>query len=196
MTALATTEDLEARLGRELTVLELVRAEALLADASGSVILYTGQEFVESETTATFAIRRGVIRLPQRPVTEVASVEDSDSNALTYQWDEGTDRIDVSAQVPNTFAWVPYRNPLRRATVTYTHGYTLIPDAVIGVVCSIVLRALGQSATDAGITQESIDGYSYSRGTIAAAGAFGLLPDEKATLDVYRRVGGTIEVDR
>lgn len=187
--------DLEARLGRDLTTAEAERSPAICADVSASIRLYTGQTFELTETTELVKIRRsGVAILSQRPVVSIESVVDHNDNDMTYTWIEGDDRIHLSPQVPDTFSWVPYRTPLSKVRVSYEHGYEEIPDAVVGVACSIALRALGQQPTDGGTVEEQIDDYRYRLGSAAGAGGFGLLPDERAALEPYRRSLGGFRV--
>ena len=194
MADLATVADLEARLGRSLDATETIRAEALLASASARVRAYTGQDFEQAETTDRLRVRNGRIRLPQRPVSDVAAVADVDGNAVEHTWHAG-EFVDVAALgTIYRFDVEPFANGVTWLDVTYTHGYATVPEDVVEVVCSIVLRAFGSDPSASGITQESVEGYSYSIGAAGAAGAVGMLNDEKATLDVYRRKGGTIRV--
>lgn len=179
MADLATVADLEARLGRDLSATEIARAEALLAGASARVRVYTGQQFEQATTTDRLRVRAGRIRLPQRPVTAVSAIADVDGNVIDFSWYSGA----LISGLGVRREWVD---------VTYTHGYVVIPDDVVEVVCQIALRAFGTPAESSGITQESIGSYSYSVGPVAAAGAVGLLNEERSALDPYRRIGGTI----
>lgn len=192
MTALATIEDLFDRLV-DISGIDQNRAESLLLDASAAVRRYTGQHFTLVENDEVkFRARRGVVVLSQRPVVEVTSVVDLNGNAVLYSFD-GIERIALSPNVPDTFAWEPWRNGLETAVITYTHGYTTIPQDVVAIVCQAAARAYGRDPRESGIQQEAIAGYSYSIGPAAAAGAVGLLPGEKEILDVYRRrVGMTV----
>lgn len=192
MSDLATTDDLEARLGRDLTTAEAARAAGVLADVSASIRSYCGQLFDEAESTQRLRVRRGRVRLPQRPVTEVESVVDKAAVAVPFTWD-GLDVVLIGAMVADTWAVEPWRTGLSVVDVTYTHGYATIPADLVGVACSVALRALGQSPTMGGITTESIEGYSYSLGPAGAAGSFGLLNDERAALDRYKRSATFIE---
>lgn len=195
MADLTTDGDLEARLGRDLTDDEAERTPAIHADVAASIRFYTGQTFDLEETTELVKIRRtGAAILSQRPVVEVSAVVDHNANDVTFTWLEGDDRVHLSPQVPDTFSWVPYRTPLRKVRVTYEHGYETIPPAVVGVACSIALRALGQTPTDGGTVEEQIDGYRYRLGSAAGAGGFGLLPDERSALEPYRRTIGGFRV--
>lgn len=195
MTDLASTDDLEARLGRSLTGSEVDRAEALIAGASARVRTYTGQTFtLVEDDTVQVKVRNGIARLPQRPVVDVTAVETLEGSTLLYTWlnDDrvkvGTDGIDYS--------WVfeSWSGSLSEVTITYSHGYETVPADVVDVVCQMVGRAMTRPADETGLTQESIAGYSYSVGAASAAGSMGMLADEKAALDVYRRLLGSIRV--
>lgn len=185
---LASFDDLTVRLPSG-TITDEDRAEALLASASAVVRNYTGQDFTADTTTDRVKVRKGRVRLPQRPVSDVVSVADVNGNAIT-DYELVNDVLIVSSSVPDTWAWEPRRFSLDFVDVEYTHGYDTIPDDIIAVVCQIAARAYGTPATDAGVQSESVSGYSYAIGAAAAAGPTGLLSDERAVLDAYRRVGG------
>lgn len=191
MTALATIEQLQARIGKTLSGADIARATALLDDASAAFRRAAGgQQITQATTTDRVRVVRGKVRLPQAPVTDVTAVTDENGNALLYRW-HGGDTIDVSSNVIDDFAWVPWSNPIPVAVVTYTHGYATVPDDVVAVVCQMAARAFGSNPETAGIQQESIGGYSYSIGAAAAAGAVGMLPAERLIAEAYdpRRAG-------
>lgn len=190
--ALATTDDLEARLGRELTAEEAGRAEAILADASAAVRSYTRQEFTSRESTVRLLPRDGRLLLPQRPVTAIDSVEDIDANAVSFEWD-GLDEIRIRGFVGDGFEvdlLDPYR--ARPIDVTYTHGFAEVPDDIVSVVCSVALRALSRAGEDSGFTGERLGNYSY---TLASpAGVSAILEDERSILNGYRRPGRPVRM--
>lgn len=193
---LATLNDVIDRLGRDLTAGEAARIDALLLDVSASVRKYTGQDFTEATTTLRTRVRRGVVTLPQRPVTAVTSVDNvATSTATFFRWD-GLDRVTFAMSELDAWQWEPFRIGTGPPVVDieYTHGYDPIPDDIIGVVSSIAMRALGRKPEEGAVQQESIAGYSYSIGSAGAAGGFGMLPDERSVLDRYRRVGGWVDV--
>lgn len=192
MAALATVEQFTALLGRPLSADEESQVGALLDGASARVRTYTGQDFTQATTTSQVKVRNRIARLPQRPVTAVASVVDLNGNAVVYTW-LNDDRIQIGHRFQHdTFAFEPWHDPLGEVRVSYTHGYTDIPDDIVAVVCQVAARAFGRPADTTGLQQESIAGYSYSVGAAAAAGTVGLMLDEKAALDVYRRTISTI----
>lgn len=167
----------------------------LLADASAAVRAYTGQQFDRSTTTERFRIRRNRVLLTQMPVVSVASVVDLNSNTILFTFD-GIDRVQVGTNVPDSFTFEPWVQPITTVDVTYTHGYAegSLPADITAVVCGMVTRALGVDPLNAATVQEGVGPYSRTIGSVGAAGAVGLLPAERETLDRYRRVGGFVQV--
>lgn len=194
MDPLATTDDLSARLGRTLTDDEVTQAEALLAGASARVRTYTGLDFTTAtDDVAQVRVRNGIARLPKRPVTAVSGVVDLNDQSLEHTW-LNDDRVRMSPLIDSPWVYEPWRNPIPEVRVTYSHGYDTVPDDVVDIVCSMAARSMARGPDSGAIQSESIAGYSYSLGATAAAGTVGLLNDERAALDVYRRVGGSIRV--
>lgn len=68
-----------------------------------------------------------------------------------------------------------------------------VPPVIGGLVAHIVGRALGTPSSEAGVSQESLGSYSYTIGTAAGAGPFGLLADEWAILNRFRPQVRTIQ---
>lgn len=200
MDALATVDDLEATLGRELTDDESARADRLLISASNRARRAAGgQQFTAVKADV---VRRRVLQrhvwLPQRPVNNVTAVQLPDGTDLTFAW-AGLSEVQVWLLLPTTFVEAPWP-PRERDVVdiTYDHGYdpdygyAEIPEEVRDVVVNAVLRALGVDPTDGSLTGETVEGYGYTQGVIGAAGPLGLLPDELDILRPYgarRRVG-------
>jgi hypothetical protein len=182
--ALATIPDLQARAGRDLTDDEAARADTLLADVSAAVQIRTGQKFLRAEYTIRTRLKRGYVTLPQRPVHTVDSVTDRFDNELAHTFD-GIDRVYVTHRPVGC-------PPIQVVDIVYDAGPDTVPDAIVGVVCSIALRSIGIDPLDTGMTSETIDGYTYMIGGAAASGPFGVLPDEAAILDAYTRRGQTI----
>lgn len=197
---LAQLVDIEDRIGRNLNVTEQRIASTVLHDASTSVRLYTGQQFtqpVDSDgnpvpSVVKLKVRNGKVRLSQRPVISVdaatATAFDQTEQPIFFWWD-GIQTVILQPNVPNFFAWEPFRVDVNTVTMTYHHGYPTdeLPPALVGIVAQIVGRALGKSLIDTGLTQETIEGYSYNLGSAAAAAGFGLLPAEKDALDKFTR---------
>lgn len=191
---LATLDDLQTRIGRVLDGDDVARALAMLEDASAAVVSYTGQTFEEATTTDRLKVKNGTVRLPQRPTTAVDAIANTASTDLAFTWDHGDTVYLGTTGALNAFEIEPFRRAPSWVDVTYTHGYETIPADIVAVVCQIAGRAFGRQLEDAGMQSESIAGYSYSIGTAGAAGGLGMLADERAVLDRYKRVGGSIRV--
>lgn len=179
---LATTTDLTARTGTDMA--GDIRAEALIADASAAVISYTGQQFLAGTSTTTVKVIRGRARLPQRPVTNVLTVETLEGVSVPFQWYSG-DTLTVDFSVPDLFSFVPFSSPQQEVVVTYDHGFDTVPSEIIAVVCQAAARAYGANAIDSGVSQETIGAYNYSTGAAASSGAVGFLLPERVILDRY-----------
>lgn len=160
-TRYATKADLE-RFGYDLA------ASSYLARASARVKAYTGQDILSGTGTHTVWCPW---RLPQRPVTSITSVVDSDAATVEY-----TQRGDYV--IPDTAV-----SPL---LVTYAHGWAEadIPDTIREVVCSVAARMHAQpDGILRGIQSESADGESITWGSDAYRGASELTSAEKRALD-------------
>jgi len=95
--------------------------------------------------------------------------------AVTYEWDG----LQVVAVPSGTGA----------LDVTYSHAFDAdVLASVAGVVATIAARAYGHPLEAGAVTSESVQGYSYSTGSAAASGGFGLLPAEHRKL---RRLVGS-----
>lgn len=207
MAPLATTTDLEARLGRDLTEEEAARAPALLGDASALVRAHTGQYF-EHVTGGEIVLRPVgmMLRLPQRPATAVTSVAaiapDGTATAAMAGWSwDGRDKVNLSCATYDVdFSTPAWRNRMTPDTykVTYDHGYETIPPIVVKVVCDMVLRTLLSPSMAAGMVSERIGAYNYQlqQGSGTAGAAVVLTPaDEKALARYGPRRFGTIQVE-
>ncbi len=195
MTALATLDDLEVRLGTAPA--DEDRAAAVLDDVSATIRAYTGQEFtLVTDDEVRLRVRGGSVRLPQRPVVDVTSVLSTEATELVFQWDSGevVHLAGFMQAAIYSFEVEPFRTSDPWVDVTYSHGYETVPADVVSVACQMAGRAYGRTSDTSGVTQESIAGYSYSVGAAAAAGPMGMLADERRILDLYRRPVGLIRV--
>jgi hypothetical protein len=161
---LATPSDLNAWLGKTVTT------------DSALVALETATGWVQAE------LRQRIIALwlPERPVTAVGAVTTTDKKGV------------VTARTLNTHYYV-IRDELRYAggywpelvTVTYSHGYTQIPQAIRGVCLSAASRAYNNSGS---LRSETVGGVSW----MAAGGAEdvgpGLTVGERTALDPFRQL--------
>jgi hypothetical protein len=205
MTALAGTDDLQARLGRDLTEAEQARAQALLDDASALIRGYTGQDFdLVEDDQAVLRIQGGTVRLPQRPVTEVSQVVALGGNMVpdvtVIDWVfDGVDQIRLGE---GTFIinlpaiWWDDDGYPGTYRVTYSHGYTQIPADVVSVACGMVLRTLTAPTTLGGVTSETIGSYSYRLEAADTGLSVVLGQTERKTLARYRNTEGMIKVGR
>lgn len=171
--ALATISDVEARLGRPLTVEESAKATAWLEDASALFVQRSIQQFESGESTVRLFTKDGIVRLIQRPVISIVSVDDLNGNPVDYTWDGFQSLYDLGMVGP--------------VVVTYEHGSATIPAAVVAVVAGMVARTLsigGDAA--AGVTQQSVGPFSQSYASWAVGGQVMLSPAEGSVADSYR----------
>lgn len=180
MANLATLEDVEAVLGRDLEDDEILRVDRLIAMMTKKVRTFLGQyiEEVENDAVELEPDSWGRVRLPQRPVTAVASVtvEGETVPAALYTWT-------AQGALTRTFGY--WLSPV---TVVYTHGYETVPDDIAAVVAELVVAKF--STPEGQVRSESIGSYSVSYGDTTAAGE--LTDTHKAALGPYRKVGRPI----
>lgn len=201
---LATVTDIENRLGRTLDASESARATALIGDAGVKVRNYTRQDFdhvIGDEVTLRPVA--DVLRLPQRPVlnvTQVASVGPDGQvvSVLTgWAWD-GSDKVRITGHgiAGILDPWWPWSGGPSSFRVTYDHGYPDIPEVVVAVVCSMVIRVFESPSAAEGMIGERIGTYSYQmqQGSGSAGATVRLTSADKSELDLYRRKASTVAV--
>lgn len=209
MVNLATTSDLEDRLGRSLTADEALRAPALLADASALVRAFARRHF--SEVVDDEIVLRPVgtlLRLPQRPVTAVSQVVALGGGVVPdltmprgiWTWD-GVDKVDVWPPDTGWLLNLPERWsdsgwPVDTYRVTYSHGDATVPPDVVAVVCAMANRVLLSPSMVEGLVSERIGQYNYQlqQGSGAAGTAVRLSQADRDVLARYRRSTTTIQV--
>lgn len=170
LTPLAAVTDVAALMPRALTSDETTRAAALLSSASSRIRGITRQDFTQSQTTNVIAPVDNQIILPQRPVISVDSVGrvNADGTSIlpysVWTWD-GAATIMLgppSAIINAPEVWTDedwfWRNVSYQ--IKYTHGYSVIPDDVIDIAASMVMRVL-MAPGSPGVVGETIGGYSY-----------------------------------
>ena len=171
--ALATIADVEARLGRSLTVAEQSKAAAYLDDASALFTQRAVQKFEVGESTVRLFPKDGVVRLIQRPVISVDTVLDIDGNEIDFTFDGHQSIYDLGAYTP--------------VIVTYQHGSADVPQDVIAVVAGMVARTLSISPdAAAGVQQQSVGPFSQSYASWAVGGQVMMSPAEAKVADAYR----------
>lgn len=186
MTALATTTDVETRLGRSLSETETARAEAFLDDASALVVSYTGQQFLPGTSYNLLQVKQGnKIRLTQRPATDVLSLTNTDGDDVLFTWDG--------------FQTIVVENPTicngDRLIVSYEHGNATVPNDVVSVVSAMVARTISiPTEAAAGVTQQTVGPFSVTYANWAVGGQVMISPTEQTVLNRYRtNLQGTIE---
>jgi hypothetical protein len=199
---LAQLSDVEARLPSSMAI-EAVRANSLLADASAVVRSYSKQSFTISQTTDKVRPVGYKIKLNKKPVRSIISLALIVANGgspvpFVGWWWDGSDEVWLSTgdQILNLseemqFA-MQHRTPIIFAT--YSHGYDTVPDDVVGVVCSIVIRILTAPSLG-GVISEGVGEYNYRLSDAAAQGVMALTEAEKEILKKYRpKSKNTIEL--
>jgi hypothetical protein len=171
--ALATIADVEARLGRDLTVEETAKATAWLEDASALFVQRSIQQFEVGESTVRLFPKDGIVRLVQRPVISITSVDDINGNPVDFTWDGFGTLYDIGTELP--------------LKITYEHGSATIPDVVVAVVAGMVARTLSIAGDAvAGVSQQTVGPFSQTYATWAVGGQVMLSPAEAAVADSYR----------
>lgn len=213
MADLATTQDLEARLGRSLTASEAAKAAALLQDASALIRAYTRRTFTAVMHDKVRLRPVGArIRLPNRPVSAVhsvtaigwAGVHDILLPAGAWGWD-GIDTIELAPLSTEVWLSLPTlelgQDLPDTYEVDYDHGDNVVPDAVVAVCCGMVLGVLLAPSPVEGMIGERIGKYSYQMMQEVGGGSPGAsVRLREADKELLRQAGygprtvGTVEV--
>lgn len=192
--SLAELDDVEDRLGRDLTEEEQRRAQAMLDDASAVVRAYTRRDFTRTTETVRLRPRGNKVVLPQRPVisvTSIATVVSFGHTEMTiptpaYSWVSGP-------EIQFLDATTIYNAPTLEIgdeenlwiEVVYTHGYDDVPYDVMAVVANMVVRNL--SVPSAGmIDLETVGPYTVRYSGFTSAGPLSLSPADRDVLNRYR----------
>lgn len=201
---LATVVDVSSRMPRPLTTEEQTRATTLLMDASSRVRAHTRQTFSQIQTAEIIAPVDNQIVLPQRPVISIDAVGrvNADGTSIlpyaVWTWD-GASTVMLgppSAVVNAPEVWTDMDWFWRNVTyqIKYTHGYSIIPDDVIGVVAGMVMRVL-MAPGSPGVISETIGGYSYRMADGYPSATVSLSADDEKILKPYlARRNRTIEL--
>lgn len=195
MAALAEQADVEASLLRALTAAEETYIDALLARASRAVVAYTGQaiEEVADDIVTIEADLYGNLRLPQIPVTAIASiVAGGDTvDAASYAWDvHGA----ITCPVGDPFEY-NLAGLLPPIVVTYTHGYDPIPADIIEIVADMVAGRLSSSSSGGAVKRAQVDDVTVEYDTTSSlSGTDGLTDDQKTVLNRYRQISKPVNM--
>lgn len=199
---LAQVSDVTARLPSSVSV-ETTRVAALLTDASAVVRNFTRQQFTTAQTTDKIRPIGYRLRLPQKPVVSVDSLALLLFNSATPYpfpgwWWDGSDEVwlvtgdQLINLAEEAVGFLEWQSPV--CLVTYTHGYDMSPDDVVGVVCSMVIRTLTAPGLG-GVVSEGVGEYNYRLSDAAAQGSMALTVAEQQILKPYRpRKSATAEL--
>lgn len=158
-----------------------------LARASARVRGFTKQQ-ISLGTSTHIVIGQRKYLLPQRPVVEITEVKDHADFVLpvsAYHLDGQFLHLPVGGT-----PWIAngpcYGGTKGAFRVTYDHGFEVLPDELIEVVCSIASRLTEQpEGLAAGARTEQAGGETVTWGTDAFAAVTDLTRAEK---DVLRRI--------
>jgi len=181
-------------LGATFSADQTVAAELVLAGATAAIRRHTGQTI--SRVTDDVAVLQGTwareLVLPQWPVVSVSAVQLNGFPVATGTWilSGGSKLYRGNLPIFNgpddwggdmfLSSWL---GPMASIRVTYTHGFSTVPDDVR----SICLAAAGRVVSNpAGLNSETIGNYSYQASTTGAGGEL-LTPVEMELLDHYSR---------
>jgi hypothetical protein len=138
-----------------------------LAVASGRVRAEVGQDFtaVTDDTVVLDGVGDQWLALPQRPVTAVTAVTVNDVAQDATSWTLSADRLYRRCGWDRGDTDVYGYGPTL-VSVTYDHGYAVIPDDVKGVT---LMLASDLISNPQGLTAEDIDDYKWRRSESATA---------------------------
>lgn len=200
---LATAADLETAMQRTL---DPAQADLALRRASARVRRYTGQDisFVANDTIEVPGGLR-VLAVPQRPlvvddthpltVVEIAGIDGVELPAL-----EGRDFMRLGDELTRGHPWQaptrlmgwPWGLPsgvwAPKVRLTYSHGYTEIPDDIMDVVLDLASLNLSNPF---GLRSETVGGESVTYATETIGNAT-LTKDHRAELRPYRRAAFSV----
>jgi hypothetical protein len=180
MTALATASQLASKLQMDL---DTSTAQLALDSGSGFVRAIARQQFnFVSQETVVLRGNERVLTLPQRPLVVDAGpnlltvIELGEFGGVTVVMVEDRDYSRVGNELTRGYPWwwntgqrlmgYPRYRPLGvwapRVQVTYSHGYTTIPDDVVGVVLDAA-AVLYDNPT--GLRSFTIDDYTETKAT-------------------------------
>ncbi len=176
-TPLASADDVEALLGRDLTSSEEAQVEALLVQASGLFRKAAGRDFTAGRFTNRLKVNGGEVRLPNSPVIVIHAVTDDAGSGLPYT------AYDTTLTVPGLLSHQFVR-------VDYEAGGD-IPELVALTVAGMVVRLLTvDPLAKSGFTQYQETTGPFSEGGTFAAWAVGgqmmLSPSDTAVAQSFR----------
>lgn len=191
MAALATADDLAARMGRAFDVTEEAQANALLDSASALIRAFCRRDFAlhTDEVVELQGTHDRALRLPGLPVTDVSAV--LLDGAVVDDWSL------VGGTLWRPHGWqVRYDGVPSLVSVTYTHGYSVIPEDVEAVALNMAQRGFTnadgalQGLTVGDIREE------YAASVVDARNIAYMTREDKDALRRYRRTVASIQLRR
>jgi len=204
MADFATVADIESFLQLKITtVVQIASAEMALKDVTAAIRNYTHQhlEYVSDDEITLDSSGGTRLFLPQLPVDSVDLVVE-DGKTLIEDDDYKLGQYGILHRIGSKWA-----TGIQIVTITYTHGYLIIPDDIVAVCTRAASRAYqaGLKAADSdgipGIASKSLGDFSISfqseggggvgEGVLGASAARLLLLSERDILDAYRVKGSS-----
>jgi len=200
MADFAIQSDVENVLQIKITDADQIAAvQWALNKASAAVRNYTKQyiEFVAAETIKLDCMGGFRIYLPELPVSSITEIVE-DGETLTDQEDYKLGQFGIVHRIGQR-----WKKGIQILEITYPHGYSTIPDDIIGVTARAAsrlfqagLKASGEGGVP-GVASKSLGDFSVSyaseasanEGVMGASAARLLLLSEKDILDHYRIKG-------
>lgn len=197
----ASADELAARLGLFFSEAENARANILLDMASALIRSETDQTIyaVTDETLTRSGTPESSIRLPQRPVTSVASVSIDGAPLASTAWFLSGDEVARSrATLGAGFFGVGlsgsgFGGPQHTVTVVYSHGFPVTPGIVKSVCLEMVVRVW---VNPGAVARESVGNTSavYDNMKFSPSGLVMTDDERKAVNKLTRRVAGTVNL--
>jgi hypothetical protein len=207
LTPLCVSADISNRLGRSLSAAEIVRVPYLIADATSQIVRYCRKDF-QLHTNDVLDIKGdgSTIKLPYRPVVSVSDViaisgrPDIPDIPVSWWVFDGVDEISIAESTASGVinlpeAWYDYGAFPGTFQVTYTHGYSVIPDDVVMVAANAVIAVLLAPTMAAGVIGETVGPYSYRLERSGGGMAVALTEADLGALNDYRDKNGSIKLE-
>lgn len=185
MTALATVAD-AATFGY---VLDPTDGPKFLNRASARIRGYSGQQISRvTNDVVKLPVIRNTVYLPERPADKPTEVKFGTVVFLedtAWHWNPirySIEAIDPWINTGNFTGW--WKDCEQILTVTYSHGFTTLPEDLLEVVCAVAYRmASGTNGRERGVSSEGVLGVNISYAPESLESAATLLPSEKAIID-------------
>lgn len=180
--AFATYSDLEVFLNTSFDSGQQAQASMLLAQASSAITAACDNQQIELVTDDEVVLKGNwscELTLPQVPVVDVTAV-DIDGTVLTedaeWVWDSkrtlyrGRRPNQTSIGIQEPWPLNPYLywgGDSAQVTVTYSHGFATVPEAIVGVCLALAQRQIADPGGNA--TSETTGPFSITRSDAVGA---------------------------